>query len=134
MKKRDVKLQKTPFDTYAFCAILLLASLIFFFLRLILGASTNNARLVVSVFVENQKIDTLNLNEDQTKIYYKEDYPIFLDDITLEIKNGKVRVEKEESPRHYCSIQGFTKNVGQPIVCLPNSFYIVIEAENVETC
>lgn len=124
MKKRNIKLSKTPFDTYAFCAIFLLASLTFLFLRILF---TTSAPLVVNVFVENKLIDTLDLSVNQTKTYLKADYPVFIDDITLEIKDGKVRVEKEESPYHYCSIQGFTGIVGQPVICLPNSFYIVIE-------
>jgi hypothetical protein len=126
IKKPKVKLKKTPFDTYLFSIILVLASLLFLYLRITL---TTNGPKVVNVYVENKLIDTLDLSVNQTKVYYKSDYDVFLDDITLEIKDNKVRVEKEESPRHYCSIQGYVGDVGKPVICLPNSFYFVIEVK-----
>ena len=49
----------------------------------------------------------------------------------IEIKDSKVRVKKEESPLHYCSIQGWVDSVAKPIVCLPNSVIVTIVGQEV---
>lgn len=51
-----------------------------------------------------------------------------LGEVDIEVKDGKVRVEKETSPYHLCSIQGWVSDTGTPIVCLPNNLVVVIEA------
>ena len=35
-------------------------------------------------------------------------------------------MKKEESPLHYCSIQGWVDSVARPIVCLPNAVIITV--------
>lgn len=47
--------------------------------------------------------------------------------VDIEVKDKKVRVEKENSPYHLCSIQGWVDNTATPIVCLPNNIVVVIE-------
>jgi hypothetical protein len=123
MKKR-ISLSKTSFDVYVFNFLILLTTIV-----LVLTNLFNRPQgfLVVSVYVETEKIDQLSLDEDVTKVYRKEDYPVFLGDITLEVIDGRVRVEKESSPLHYCSIQGWVKEPGMPIICAPNYFMVVIE-------
>lgn len=121
--KRKVKLNKTIFDTITFSVIVVLTASLLLGLKIAL--STNEA-LFVYVYVENTLIDRLALDIDITKTYLKSDYPPFQGDIVLEILNSKVRVEKEESPLNLCSIKGFTDTTGNPVVCLPNSFYFVI--------
>ena len=37
-------------------------------------------------------------------------------------------MEKENSPYHLCSIQGWVKDTGRPIICLPNELVVQIEA------
>jgi hypothetical protein len=81
----------------------------------------------VYVYVTDRLIDKQPLAIDNTFIYNE---PEFLAPITLEIYNKKVRVEKEESPLNLCSIKGFTDKVGDPVLCLPNSFYFVIMGFN----
>lgn len=120
MHNRKVKLNKTIFDTFVFSLILILTS------GLVLGlkrAFKTNEELFVYVYVKERLIDKQPLLVNKTIIY---DEPEFLAPITLEIKDSKVRVEKEESPLNYCSIKGFTNEVANPVVCLPNSFYFVI--------
>ncbi len=39
---------------------------------------------------------------------------------------ASIRVEKEESPKHYCSLQGWSNSQLKPITCLPNNLYIKI--------
>ena len=49
----------------------------------------------------------------------------------IEINNNRVRVKKEESPLHYCSMQGWVDSVAKPIVCLPNAVIITIMGQEV---
>ena len=50
--------------------------------------------------------------------------------VLLEVEAGKVRVEKENSPYHYCSIQGWVDSSSEPIVCLPNDIVVLIESKS----
>ena len=50
-------------------------------------------------------------------------------DVVIEYKNNKVRVIEEDSPKHICSIQGWSSSPLNPITCLPNNVVIVIEAD-----
>lgn len=50
--------------------------------------------------------------------------------VTIEIKDSKVRVEKETSPNHLCSIQGWVSESNRPIVCLPNNIVVEIKSSN----
>ena len=50
-----------------------------------------------------------------------------LGDVDIEVKDQRVRVEKENSPYHLCSIQGWVSDANTPIVCLPNNIVVVIE-------
>jgi len=127
MKAPKVKINKTPWDTYMFSVLLILASLLLVVLN---RAFATSDPLMVFVYVENTLIDELDIKVNQTKTYLQADYPVFKGDITIEISDEKVRVEKETSPLKYCSIQGFVDEVGRPVICLPNSFYIVIMGTN----
>lgn len=120
MKSRKVKLNKTVFDTFVFSFILIFTSGLFL---LINKAFKTSEDLYVYAFVKNRLIDKKALDIDITMTYNE---PEFLAPITLEIKDSKVRVEKEESPLNYCSIKGFTDQVADPVMCLPNSFYFII--------
>jgi len=83
--------------------------------------------LVVNVYYEFNVIDTHELYANQSFVYKKDDYPRLLDDITLEITNGKVRIAEETSPLNYCSLQGWVDHSGTPIICAPNYFMVIIE-------
>lgn len=120
-------LKKVTGDVYAFCAALLLTASLFAWTNIY---NTPKANLVVLVSIQGEVADRLPLDVNATKTYYNE---IFLSEdnsITIEIKDGKVRVSEETSPLKYCSIQGFVDKPGFPIVCAPNYFMVVI-AEDV---
>lgn len=51
-----------------------------------------------------------------------------LGNVDVEILDGAVRVEKETSPYHLCSVQGWVKDTGRPIICLPNQIVVEIIA------
>lgn len=124
MKSRKVKLSKTVFDTFVFSLILVLMSGLFVGLR---NALKTNEPLFFYAFVQNKLIDKQPLTIDKTYVYEEE---VFAAPIEVEVKGGKVRVEKEESPLNYCSLKGFTSEVGNPVLCLPNSFYFVIMGDS----
>lgn len=123
LNKRRVKLNKTLFDTVIFTLVVILTAALFLVFKINFSSSND---LYVYVYVESSLVDRLNLKIDQKKTYYKDDYPVFIADIELQIANNKVRVEKEESPLNLCSLKGYTDYVGTPVVCLPNAFYFVI--------
>ena len=54
-----------------------------------------------------------------------------LGDVQVEVKDKRVRVEKENSPYHLCSIQGWVEDANRPIVCLPNNIVVQIETGDV---
>lgn len=48
--------------------------------------------------------------------------------VKVEVKDEMVRVEKETSPNHLCSIQGWVGDANTPIVCLPNNIVVMIDS------
>ena len=56
-----------------------------------------------------------------------------LGDVQVEEKDKRVRVEKENSPYHLCSIQGWVEDANRPIVCLPNNIVVQIEASDTDS-
>lgn len=75
-----------------------------------------------SVAVRNEEKLRLDLDQDGT---YSVDGT--LGPVNIEVKDGAVRVEQENSPHHYCSRQGWVSSAAIPIVCLPNETVITIE-------
>ncbi len=60
-----------------------------------------------------------------TALFYKGSLETY--EVVVEIEDGKIRIEKEDSPHHYCKIQGWVGEAGMPIICAPNYFMVVIE-------
>ncbi len=80
-----------------------------------------------SVQVKNEEVLRIPLGQDGT--YSVEGT---LGPVNIEVKDGRIRVNQENSPHHYCSRQGFVDSVNVPIVCLPNETVITIEGEGEE--
>ena len=97
--------------------------------KLITG-SVNEAYKYVVMSVNGKEKFKYNINEDRIIELDKEKYETLLGDMTIEIKNSRVRVSKEESPKNYCSKQGWVSSVATPIVCLPNSVVVTIIGQN----
>lgn len=105
----------------------------------------NDIKLIVVVFVVViLSIILLNIfkkNGSFAKVYYEDDLILTIDlskdnnykvdgyngEVLIEVKDNKIRVEKENSPKHLCSKQGFIDSTMQTIVCLPNKIIIEIE-------
>lgn len=77
----------------------------------------------VVVSLKNEEILREDMNEDK-------DYQVegTLGPVDIEVKGGAVRVEKENSPYHLCSIQGWVEEANRPIICLPNNIVVQIES------
>lgn len=78
----------------------------------------------VVVQYRNEEVLRADLNVDQMYTLQAT-----LGEVQVEVKGEAVRVEKETSPYHLCSIQGWVKDTGRPIICLPNEMVVQIEAE-----
>lgn len=76
------------------------------------------------VKVKNKEVLRINLLEDGQ---YEVDGT--LGTVHIEVQDGAVRVDQENSPHHYCSKQGFVDSPNTPIVCLPNETVITIEGD-----
>lgn len=85
-------------------------------------------KLKANLYYENKLIDSIDLynvgEEEKTITLFKDDYPLFNDDIQIVYKEGKIKVLQETSAKNICSKQGYIKYSYQTIVCLPNHFYI----------
>ena len=72
-----------------------------------------------------------DIEDTETVILKKEDYPLLNDDMTILISKEKgIKVEEEKSPQKICSKQGWVSRVDVPVVCLPNSVYVIISDIN----
>lgn len=77
---------------------------------------------VAVVRYRNEEVMRLDLTKDGVYTF-----EATLGTVTIEVEDGAVRVEKETSPYHYCSLRGWVKQTADPIVCLPNELVITIE-------
>ena len=103
---------------------LILIILIFSFLLLIFTNSNSNNYAVV--YYDNKEVLKIDLS-----INYTYSVKGFNGEVLIEVKDNKLRVEKEDSPLHICSKQGYM-NKGQ-IVCLPNKIVITFESNDLDT-
>lgn len=101
--------------------ILILIIFIFSSLFIIFNNKVN-ANLAY-VYYESDLILKIDLNID--KIYEVNGYNGI---VKIEVNQGQIRVVEEESKKHLCTKQGYIKNEGESIVCLPNR--IIIELKN----
>ena len=89
---------------------------------------------VAFVYYDSNKLDEhtiyfKDLKDDEIKeiILLKEDFPLLNADMTILVsKSEGIKVEEEESPQKICSKQGWVNRVDVPVVCLPNSVYVII--------
>ena len=109
MNKNDIKL----------IIIVLVIVLMFFIIKVY----KNNDSMVANVYYEDKIIETIDLNKDS-------EYTVkgYNGDVVIEVKDKKIRVKEEESPRHLCSKQGYD----DVIICLPNKIVIKVEKEDNE--
>lgn len=105
--------------------IIILSALLWCVPLVIIHLQTQNKIKDVVVNYKNNEVLRAPLTTNKT-------YQIkgTLGNVKVEVKAEKVRVEKENSPYHLCSIQGWVSQSSYPIVCLPNDVVVQIEATN----
>ena len=87
---------------------------------------------VAFIYVDSNKEEEVyfkDLEDDEVReiTLLKEDYPTLLDDMVILVsKSEGIKVEEEKSPQKICSKQGWVNRVDVPVVCLPNSVYVII--------
>ena len=99
--------------------ITLIISLLFILINKLNSKNGNIAK----VYYDSNLIKTIDLSID--KEYIVKGYN---GDILIKVKDNKIKVVEEKSPKHLCSKQGYIYKSYETIVCLPNK--IVIEIDN----
>lgn len=89
-------------------------------LALVLWSGDQRAERVL-VRQGGAQVAQLDLRRDQ---YFTVRGPLGLS--SIEIKNGRVRVARDPSPRQYCVQQGWLTRAGETALCLPNQVSVQI--------
>ncbi len=84
--------------------------------KTISSAQTDHKKVVV--YQENVKIKEMDIMKDQV---------FQTDHVTIEVKNGSVRVLHSDCPHKICVHTGRINSSAQTIVCIPNRILIEIE-------
>lgn len=110
MNKSDIKL-------------LIILSIIVLCIFIIINITKEDGS-VAEVYYEDEKVLTIDLNMDKEYIVDGE-----LGDVILEVKNKKIRVKEENSPKHICSKEGYIGDSSRTLICLPNKIIVKIVGE-----
>jgi hypothetical protein len=111
MNKSDMKLVGV---------LLIVISLIFIFINV-----TKEEGGVAEVYYKDEIILNVDLSIDGEYVVDGE-----LGDVILEVKDNKIRVKRENSPRNICSKEGFIGDSSRVLICLPNKITIKIVGES----
>ncbi|MCF0112089.1 MAG: NusG domain II-containing protein [Erysipelotrichaceae bacterium] len=87
-----------------------------------LRVSEQSLEKVAVVVYKDEEVLRIDLTKDHTYTL-----SATMGEVTIEVRDGAIRVEKETSYYHYCSLQGWVKDSYVPIVCLPNELFITIQ-------
>lgn len=109
-------------DKILACILIMISLLGYGWLAMIYQLQQEEGKEAV-VYYKDEEILRVSLEQDHTYEVQGTNGVVM-----LEVKDGSVRVEKENSPYHYCSIQGWVSSSSEPIVCLPNDIVVLIES------
>lgn len=109
------------FDKIFIVLVLVVSLALYLSLQWFVTSSTGQNTVAVVTYKDKEvlRID-MGLNKNYT-------IKGTLGDVLIEVKNKAIRVEKETSPYHLCSLQGWVQYANVPIVCLPNHIVILIQ-------
>ena len=113
MNKNDIKL----------IIVVLIISIVSLGLIFVLKNDNPKAALV---YYENELVLKIDLSIAGIHEYKVDGYN---GDVVIKTRDGKIKVEEEDSPLHICSRQGWIDESYEVIVCLPNKIVIKIEDE-----
>lgn len=84
-------------------------------------------------FLKEKEINFDNIESELQIILKKEDYPDLLGNVIILVnKNKGICIHEVTCPNHSCEKQGWIKNIGYPIVCIPNGIYVVIDSSSID--
>lgn len=109
------------YDKSLIIFILITSILLYATMEWFVRASTSD-KVVAVVTYREEEVLRIDMSVDDTYVVDGT-----LGEVTIEVKDRALRVEKETSPYHLCSIQGWVEYANVPIVCLPNHIVIIIE-------
>ncbi|MBO6159263.1 MAG: NusG domain II-containing protein [Firmicutes bacterium] len=101
-------------DLILIAVLLLLAGLIF------LAAARRPASTSAQLVQDSRVIMEISLGEDQT--FSPSDFP----EVTLEVKDGRIRFLSSDCPDQTCVRTGFISHPGEYAVCLPKRLMLRI--------
>jgi len=104
--------------------ILLLVLFLFGFYLIQQSRSFENKR--VEIFYRGEMVESFRLGSERFADFSFEGR---LGTVRVEIREYRVRVVEETSPRNLCSRQGFIQRVGEIIICLPNEVFVRINGD-----
>lgn len=125
-----MELKHNKYDIFIYILSFILISCLLVISNVVTNKAEGKVKYAI-VTIEGKQKFKLNMDEDIEIVLTKDKYPSLLGEMIIEIKDNKVRVKKEESPLHYCSMQGWVDSVARPIVCLPNSVVVTIMGQEV---
>ena len=125
-----MKLKHNKFDFVVYVISFLLIICLLVVSNFIISDSKGKVKYAI-ITIEGKQKYKLDMSEDKEIVLKKSDYPNLLGEMIVEIKDNKVRIKKEESPLHYCSMQGWVDSVARPIVCLPNGVIVTIVGQDI---
>lgn len=109
------------YDKFLIIFILISSVVLYGTMEWFVRASTSD-KVVAVVTYREEEILRIDMSIDNTYVVEGT-----LGDVFIEVKDQALRVEKETSPYHLCSIQGWVEFANVPIVCLPNHIVIIIQ-------
>ncbi len=109
------------YDKFLILFIVISSMILFVSLEWFVRASTSDQIIAVVTYYDKEVL-RIDMSVDG-------DYTVqgTLGDVFIEVRDRKIRVEKETSPYNLCSIQGWVEYANVPIVCLPNNVVIIIQ-------
>ena len=125
-----MELKHNKYDIFVYVLSLMLIVCLLVISNVLTSKAEGKIKYAI-VTVEGKQKYKLNMSEDVEIVLTKDKYPSLLGEMIIEIKDGRVRVKKEESPLHYCSMQGWVDSVAKPIVCLPNSVVVTVMGQEI---
>ena len=94
---------------------------------LLMFTHNNQSCNIAKVYFENECILTVDLSIDS-----EYDVNGYNGNVHIVVRDGKIKVDEENSPKHLCSKQGFISHSYETIICLPNKISIRIESNDDE--
>lgn len=109
------------YDKFLIIFILISSVVLYGTMEWFVRVSTSE-KVVAIVTYREEEILRIDMSIDDTYVVQGT-----LGEVFIEVKDRALRVEKETSPYHLCSIQGWVEFANVPIVCLPNHIVIMIQ-------